>query len=151
VTLHRHQIAGFATGTGGRSRAVAGLSVQFEDGTTELLPDALLQYLMESVHVARRAGSVSPVAGDGETVSASEAARLLGVSRPTVYAWLKQGKLDEQRDTHDHRIYTESIDRVLHQREVHAAMSRLDGSRASKVAVLSGMSGDELDELGGLS
>ena len=87
------------------------------DGSEVDLPEGTAAYLAESFKVAERAGSTVAVAGDGETVSAREAAVMLGVSRPTIYKWVEQGRLSEQRDTADHRIYTESIQRILDQRQ----------------------------------
>jgi excisionase family DNA binding protein len=117
MPLTRQQVHGFVTDTDhlrslGRARVVALLP----DGRELPLPEGTASYLAEAYKVADRAGSSVPVAGDGQTVSAREAAQMLGVSRPTIYKWVEQGRLTEQRDTADHRIYTESIERILDQR-----------------------------------
>lgn len=126
MSLTRAQVHGFVS-SAERLGALGGAAVvaRMPDGTEFDLPIGTGDYLADAYRVADRAGSCVSVAGDGETVSAREAAKMLGVSRPTIYKWVQQGKLAEQRDTADHRIYTDSIERVLerrrerHQRVAH--------------------------------
>lgn len=120
MVLTREQVHGFVTDTE-RFEAFGGARVvaRLPDGKEVELPEGTASYLAEAYAVADRSGSSVPVAGDGKTVSAREAAQLLGVSRPTIYKWIDQGRLTEQRDTVDHRIYTESIQHVLDQRRAH--------------------------------
>lgn len=117
MSLTRAQVHGFVTDAE-RLGALGGAAVvaRMPDGTELDLPIGTGDYLAEAYRVADRAGACVSVAGDGETVSAREAAKMLGVSRPTIYKWVDQGKLAEQRDTADHRIYTDSIERILEQR-----------------------------------
>ena len=117
MPLSREQVHGFVTDTE-RFRALSRARVvaRLPDGSEVPLPEGTAAYLAEAYKAADRAGTSVPVAGDGQTVSAREAAQMLGVSRPTVYKWVEQGRLTEQRDTADHRIYTSSIERVLDQR-----------------------------------
>lgn len=137
MPLTRKQVHGFTTARG-RFRALEGartVVAKLEDGSEVELPDGTRDYLVETYRIADRAGSVVAVAGDGETVSAREAAQLLGVSRPTIYKWVDQGKLTEQRDTADHRIYVESVEQLLERRRQQSRRIREsldDGSAHSE-------------------
>lgn len=42
------------------------------------------------------------------------------------------------------------VDRHQHWEQVRAALAKLDGTRRARVALLSGISPEELDELGGV-
>ena len=64
------------------------------------------------------------------TTTPTGAARLLGVSRPTVARWIKDGLLEDVPVGSDHRIPASSVRSLQHERIAagRRAMAVLDGS-----------------------
>lgn len=82
--------------------------------------------------------SVAPIKIDSETDDlVTQAAHFLGRSKKHVV----DAAVREYIDRHRQEIYV----------GVKDALSRLDGSNKSAVSLLTGMSADRLDELGGIS
>jgi predicted transcriptional regulator len=83
------------------------------------------------------ATAVSPIKVDAETDRLlSDAAHFLGRSKKDVVDVAVRDYVDAHRDEINEGI--------------RAALGRLDGSNASVVSLISGMSRDELDDLGGV-
>lgn len=73
-----------------------------------------------------------------ETLTPSQAAQVLGVSRPMVYRYIQQGLLEDRPVGGDHRITAASVEEYLSQRRTAAkrAMTAVaEGTPMAKVAM----------------
>lgn len=91
---------------------------------------------------ALHAGKVVHIDADEEVVSAERAAELLGVSRPTVYAWQDRGLLAREGQSAKrmvpladiNRYQRERVDRAEWRDRVRAAETADDAERADQAA-----------------
>ncbi len=71
-------------------------------------------FLASVLEIASSSGAV--VLREEEMLTPSQTARVLGVSRPTVYAYLERGLLEDRRVGVDHRIPIESVEEFIQTR-----------------------------------
>lgn len=126
------RVSSWATGS---SRLVRGRSVvdglprvesgelRFEDGTTAEVGEDLLE-LLRVLLEGGLAGCRARVEVTPELVTPEEAAKLLGVTRPTVYAWQKAGVLGQIAHGNRRMVPVADVDAVR-----AAAVQRVQSDR----------------------
>lgn len=88
-------------------RATRGVTLRLDDGSTIDLPEALSEFVMNVLHGLSHGGiSVRTFPPELTTTSAAE---ILGVSRPTLMKWVKQGRLPSHLVGSHHRFNREDV------------------------------------------
>lgn len=93
-------------------------------GDEYALPPEAREFFAAAIAAATNGAAV--LFSQEEMVTPAEASRMLGVSRPTVYQWIKDGFLEDRRVGSDHRIPVASLEAFMERR-------RAAGRRAMQV------------------
>ena len=115
---------------GGTHQRVARAAVTLEDGTELEVGDGLLA-MINALVVEDLAGRRARVEIVPELLTAEEAAQLLGVTRPTVYAWQDSGALDRVDQGNRRMVPLSDVETLLAAR---AARERVDREVAQVTA-----------------
>ncbi|MFT4044893.1 MAG: helix-turn-helix domain-containing protein [Gordonia sp. (in: high G+C Gram-positive bacteria)] len=84
------------------------LALAMSDGQAFPLPEELAHVLTTALSVMADGGTVS-IGSIPNELSTTEAARQLGVSRPTVMKWIREGALSSHMVKSHHRLFWEDV------------------------------------------
>lgn len=84
------------------------LALTMSNGQSVPLPAELADVMSRALSVMADGGTVS-IASIPNELSTTEAARQLGVSRPTVMKWIREGVLPAHKVRSHHRLFSEDV------------------------------------------
>jgi excisionase family DNA binding protein len=132
-----------------RARVVEALNRLEASGT---LPELVKEPVLRLLRLASE-GREAAVVGIEDDLTTTQAARLLGMSRPFLIKLLDEGRIPNHRTGRDRRVSGADVVKILQEREelkrqqAEAAAS-YSTRRAERLAAIAGVSAEEATELG---